>query len=439
MGNYQSQRTAVGHSMYEVPLDSLLTYIDHELNLWRDLVDNVKREKKYDHEGRTCIDDMIRETCRKMIDYENAVSNRKRLYPLLQPRDSEYSTDKLKKEGFYKTLSPEKVKDIVIQKSDEIDELRNEAKKMSDSIHILNEELKQKIKYVDDLRREKSALLQRLSKMAGEKLTRDNPDIADLSDRNRPTKLGEMFNELYDNEWTDAFEELVASGYDEREAVDTLQMTLMKVFQFCEKKASLLVKQTETAADLLFDEFSRSALQETTKNMPAGKKALTMDPKQLAEMRGGLQREGSSMEDLQMQRKWKPKIKPDGKQTYIQTKIQPRTINVEDKLKQMRKGLAESLVPSVQKAYIKTYWDNECLRAIKPFIKRCIFIAWMMVVQTPPMCFDRELQEGATFDAARYRQYTSSGHIVHFLVWPALLLYRDGPVVCKGVAQGKKK
>ncbi|WAQ99470.1 hypothetical protein MAR_023843 [Mya arenaria] len=279
MGNYQSQRTAVGHSMYEVPLDSLLTYIDHELNLWRDLVDNVKREKKYDHEGRTLI--------------ENAY------------------------------------------------------------IHYYNHET--------------------------------------------------------------------------------------KVFQFCEKKASLLVKQTETAADLLFDEFSRSALQETTKNMPAGKKALTMDPKQLAEMRGGLQREGSSMEDLQMQRKWKPKIKPDGKQTYIQTKIQPRTINVEDKLKQMRKGLAESLVPSVQKAYIKTYWDNECLRAIKPFIKRCIFIAWMMVVQTPPMCFDRELQEGATFDAARYRQYTSSGHIVHFLVWPALLLYRDGPVVCKGVAQGKKK
>ncbi|WAQ99305.1 hypothetical protein MAR_023678 [Mya arenaria] len=80
-----------------------------------------------------------------------------------------------------------------------------------------------------------------------------------------------------------------------------------------------------------------------------------------------------------------------------------------------------------------------CLRAIKPFTKRCIFIAWMMVVQTPPMCFDRELKEGATLDAARYRQYTSSGHVVHFLVWPALLLYRDGPIVCKGVAQGKKK
>lgn len=30
--------------------------------------------------------------------------------------------------------------------------------------------------------------------------------IADLSDDNRPTKLGEKHGELYDNEWTDAFQ-----------------------------------------------------------------------------------------------------------------------------------------------------------------------------------------------------------------------------------------
>ncbi|XP_052791932.1 uncharacterized protein LOC128226078 [Mya arenaria] len=272
------------------------------------------------------------------------------LYPFLPQRESEYSTEKLKSKGFFKTLSTDQMKDIVIQKSECVDKLQNEARQMNEAMQFLNDDLKQKTKYVDDLRRENAALLQRLSKLAGEKLTRDNPDIADLSDRNRPTRLGEMFNELYDNEWTDAFEELVASGYDDREAVDTLQMALMKVFQFCEKKASLLVKQTENAANLLFEEFSRSGLQETNKNMPVGKKPLTIDPKQLVEMRGGLQREGSSMEDLQMQRKWKPKIKPDRKQTYIQTMVQPRTMNVEDKLKQMRKGVAESLVPSVQKS-----------------------------------------------------------------------------------------
>ncbi|WAQ99337.1 hypothetical protein MAR_023710, partial [Mya arenaria] len=161
------------------------------------------------------------------------------LYPFLPQRESEYSTEKLKSKGFFKTLSTDQMKDIVIQKSECVDKLQNEARQMNEAMQFLNDDLKQKTKY--------------------------------------------------------------------------------KVFQFCEKKASLLVKQTENAANLLFEEFSRSGLQETNKNMPVGKKPLTIDPKQLVEMRGGLQREGSSMEDLQMQRKWKPKIKPDRKQTYIQT------------------------------------------------------------------------------------------------------------------------
>ena len=42
----------------------------------------------------------------------------------------------------------------------------------------------------------------------GQKLTDANPNIADLSDWNRPTKLAERFIDLYDNQWTDAFEEI---------------------------------------------------------------------------------------------------------------------------------------------------------------------------------------------------------------------------------------
>lgn len=52
------------------------------------------------------------------------------------------------------------------------------------------------------------SLYQRLSKIAGSKLTSNNPDIADLSDDNRPTKLAEKFGQLYDDAWTDSLEEL---------------------------------------------------------------------------------------------------------------------------------------------------------------------------------------------------------------------------------------
>ena len=42
----------------------------------------------------------------------------------------------------------------------------------------------------------------------GAELRAGNPNIADLSDPNRPTKIAEAFKELYDNEWTNAFEEM---------------------------------------------------------------------------------------------------------------------------------------------------------------------------------------------------------------------------------------
>lgn len=54
--------------------------------------------------------------------------------------------------------------------------------------------------------KEKEDLLIRLSRIAGAKLTTNNPDIADLSNDNRPTKLAEKFSQLYDDAWTDSLE-----------------------------------------------------------------------------------------------------------------------------------------------------------------------------------------------------------------------------------------
>lgn len=49
----------------------------------------------------------------------------------------------------------------------------------------------------------------RLSKIAGAKLTDGNPSITNLSDPNRPMKLGDKFSELYDNEWTDLLDHFI--------------------------------------------------------------------------------------------------------------------------------------------------------------------------------------------------------------------------------------
>ena len=70
-------------------------------------------------------------------------------------------------------------------------------------------------------------VLFRLSKIMGDKLTKDNPNVVNLSDKNRPSKLGEMYSELYDDQWTNAYEALTTNGdYSELEALETLKLTL---------------------------------------------------------------------------------------------------------------------------------------------------------------------------------------------------------------------
>ena len=54
-----------------------------------------------------------------------------------------------------------------------------------------------------------------------------NPNIEDLSDINRPTKISEQYSELYDNEWTDAFSYLTEQeGLDEKRAIQILLIVL---------------------------------------------------------------------------------------------------------------------------------------------------------------------------------------------------------------------
>ena len=67
----------------------------------------------------------------------------------------------------------------------------------------------------------------RLSKLTSDKLTADNPNIADLSDSNRPTKLVEMMSELYDNQWTDAYVALQPLKNNDKLVVKILLHTFM--------------------------------------------------------------------------------------------------------------------------------------------------------------------------------------------------------------------
>ncbi|WAQ98823.1 hypothetical protein MAR_023196 [Mya arenaria] len=151
-------------------------------------------------------------------------------------------------------------------------------------------------------------------------------------------------------------------------------------------------------------------------------------------------RSSTSSEVMLLQSRWQPKrISFVDSQTSTDDtlkKVDP--VHVDKQMKQLRKEVADSIVPVVQKAYMDASWQDEYLSALKPFINKCLFIGWMMVVQTPPMNF-KYASKGDHFDTNIFKQFTKSGKLIDFVVWPALVLHKDGPVVGKGIAQPEIK
>ena len=67
--------------------------------------------------------------------------------------------------------------------------------------------------------------------MTSSRLRDNNPNLTDLSDPYRPSKIGEMFSELYDNEWTNAYDELSQSKH-EVETIEQLNTLVMVFFLY---------------------------------------------------------------------------------------------------------------------------------------------------------------------------------------------------------------
>ncbi|XP_053400483.1 uncharacterized protein LOC123558287 [Mercenaria mercenaria] len=84
----------------------------------------------------------------------------------------------------------------------------------------------------------------RLSKSMGDLPIDNSPKIAHFSDKNRPTKLAERYKELYDNQWTNAYETVIKK-YNEEKTIGVLINILMDTFTFCKKEAKIQTKEIQ--------------------------------------------------------------------------------------------------------------------------------------------------------------------------------------------------
>nr|XP_022323447.1 uncharacterized protein LOC111124659 isoform X2 [Crassostrea virginica] len=104
-----------------------------------------------------------------------------------------------------------------------------------DKYNKLLKELKEKTEEIEELS-------ERLSKFESQELIEGDPNFADLRGTPRPTRLGEMYSQLFDDEWSEAFEALknIADGNEDDDIFPNtlfiLQNIVTEIFKFCQSK-----------------------------------------------------------------------------------------------------------------------------------------------------------------------------------------------------------
>ncbi|KAK3602859.1 hypothetical protein CHS0354_026419 [Potamilus streckersoni] len=224
--------------------------------------------------------------------------------------------------------------------------------------------------------RERIAVVRR-SEEASLLMVQGNPNISDLSDTNRPTKLAERFSELYSNEHTDALEELQALNIDEKTSVSILLNIIKGAYGFCSEKVN------------------------------AERKFL--------------------LENLQAD----PNIKIEN----IKKAHAAKQLKV--KATELSREVCEDFLKNKFPNIITEASSKGTTRKLDIFAKECVSIIWLMCVQDPQIVMEWvDDDNGIHFDTEKYRGYTKTGTMIDFCVWPVVYLCKEGSLLSKGIAQG---
>ncbi|XP_060595624.1 uncharacterized protein LOC132749745 [Ruditapes philippinarum] len=228
--------------------------------------------------------------------------------------------------------------------------------------------------YIDEQKGEDSRHLKR----AIHALRLNNPDIPDLSDTNRPTKIAEKFSELYDNEWTEAFESLCKTETSsEKRNIETLLNIVQDGYEFCRVEADRQIDNLQSIC--------------------------------IRFIKG---------EQLPSSRKYTDPPYDKGREHLVQ----------------YRKDIAQlslSYLTDKFKSQMKIQYSD---KGIIAYVDKAVELTWLMAVQDPPvyMC-----PTTTHFDSNLYKPFTRPGKTPYFFVWPALKLCEDGGLLMKGVVQYK--
>lgn len=253
--------------------------------------------------------------------------------------------------------------------------LQQEIDKLQDQLRIKNSEIED--------------LTTRLSQAASRSLMHNNPNIADLSDKNRPTKLGERFEQLFDNEWSEAHETL-KSTISEREIYIILIEIVKDVYKFC-----------------------KNALQQQILNIKEKLETQIREPRFVEDKKAYV---GAGKGDKMLSWMCEKSASEFQKGNAIHS-VLGLTMIYKDYCK--------------HRSFLQKELRHSKLEKIYPFIDATVELCWLMCAQTPPMQLVFA-ERNSTVNKSNFRCTGHTGDRVDVCAWPAVILHDGGPVVTRG-------
>lgn len=289
-------------------------------------------------------------------------------YGRIPPFDEEAQLDHDRNNAFIAVQQQLQDKEQQLTKVEQ--QLSTVEREKSNAVHRASD-LAQQLKTAEQA---KDEALSRLSEQVALKLADNNPNIADLSDMNRPTILAEKFSTLYDDQWTDAFD--AVSGYPGFEEEVKIIKILLEIVQDCFK---------------LCREEAYKQLQQV---LAAYNTTVEAAPRELIKMTKDTRKKHASV--------------------YLP-------------------ALKQTVFNSSSAKYGNIIQDE----AVQAYVNRCTELCWLMSVQDPPMALYSGVAPDYKYDKTKYREYMKSGDYVDYIVWPCVLIQDGGNLMSKGVAQGR--
>ncbi|XP_076070245.1 uncharacterized protein LOC143041953 isoform X2 [Mytilus galloprovincialis] len=364
-------------------------------------------QRDFEKKANAC-DRLSIEMCEKKEEISLLLQEKERVLQISERLKEKEKNDKLLQEHIGKLRNElqekeEKVEDL----SQKLDEGTKDIKRLNNSLQTNEQERVKREKminnYIDTMNKEleilrenikeKDSNISQLVKVTDQRLAYCYPD--------EPAKIGERWASLYTDEWTDFFEDLTEQNKRQGNTNELPEKQLIKIVDWCYKRCLEIAKEQnnkihETLWEVVrFIHFLGAKPKEVEQNKLVQCNIDTEDKMMIAAM--------TTFEE-------KAKIQLQCSTTLIDA---------------VRKQCCDDYISS----------NPDSLASAKHFIMKCSELCWHALSSNPPMAIDYENFEEQAMDPNKFNKYNRSGTTVEYVVWPALLLHKDGPVLAKGTVQ----